>query len=171
MTNPCTIANKQLPQAPPSSSDLKPDKHTSSHKVNIKPMSDPDVEAIINQLYTEQSRDDSTRSFQTISVTTEALPYDAELHHDVNDDIQQCPTTHADAVTISSLSIQELNTFMDIIQQDKPLTSVSATDVQQHINNHWVLQAEINPAIHLVHKNGNDQQMDSGANTCVTNDR
>ena len=148
---------------------MVPDKTPSPNETSVDHRYGDMIDIIIDKL---QLNPQDMLTCKQMNIVDEHLihDHDADLgkwQHINNDDISECLTEYeTTSNVINKTSLQDINIIIDGLPETH--TTVLTDEIlEQTINDGWTLHAEINPTVKRIAQG----QMDSGANTCVTNNR
>ena len=127
-----------------------------------------EVKKVINTLSQDLREPPTIRIIDSLEACQVEGSTDCELAFRRNDE-EFIPLTQSDhRGTVNELSMQEVTNIIDCIKEPTT-TKFTETDLKDHIQNYWTLNAEVRSSNSATADcNG---QVDSGANTNVTNDK
>ena len=124
---------------------------------------------MINNLSCDVTETPDVRIIDNVATGEIAGSTDCDLALRMNDEEYYTPPTISDQeVTVNELSVQDVHNIMDCLRNTER-TKFTEDDLRDHINNFWTLNAEVRSSGPISTNSGG--QVDSGANTNVTNDR
>ena len=95
--------------------------------------------------------------------------YFPNINPNINDETLT-PLTHMDETPkTNSMSLQDINSIIHIASQNLQQTPFTNTDLDAYLDKHYSINMILNPDVKMVRKDR--EQMDGGANTCITNNK
>ena len=153
--------------------DVEPDKHSPRVDCTVDDQKhsahDHMVEVTMRKLSATPA-EELTRPGTQVHIcndeTTNTYDADTNFWCYANVDTPKCLTDCEDINAVNKTSLQDINNIIDELS-DGNTTPLTDEILEKKITEGWTLSAEVNPTIKLAVQG----QMDSGANTCVTNNR